>query len=155
MNITYKNTITADELNAIRKSMGFRQLHPKQQQANIDGNALIIAAYDAETAIAMAGLTWTGGSFAYANVVINPQYCSQGIEDELINRVFDFLRSKLEPGYGIQVNIFVRSGQEKVYENLGFIHATPENTGVPMRICLTSQVELTDKMFNQMEYKRS
>lgn len=149
--INYKNNITADEVNAIRLSLGWRQLHPEQQQANIDGNALTVAAYDNETAIAMAGLTWTGGSFAYANVLINPQY--QGIEDALINRIFDFLHSKLKPGYGIQIYIFVRSGQEAIYKSLGFDYVTPENTGVPMRICLTNQVELTDKMFKQMEYK--
>lgn len=30
---------------------------------------------------------------------------------------------------------------------------TPENRDVPMQICLTNQVELTDKMFKQMDYK--
>jgi len=62
MSIVYKNSITADEVNAIRKSMGWRQIHHEQQQANIDGNTLTIAAYKSETAVAMAGLRWNGGS---------------------------------------------------------------------------------------------
>jgi hypothetical protein len=43
MKIDYKNIITADEVNVIRKSIGWRQIHPEQQQANIDGNTLTIA----------------------------------------------------------------------------------------------------------------
>lgn len=153
MNIIYKDKITVDESNAIRKSMGWRQLHPEQAKANLDGNTLLIAAYDEDKAIAMAGLRWNGGSFAIMNVILNPEYKNQGIEKEFTTRIFDFLHSKLKPGFGIQVDIYVRSGQEKMYEDFGFQLMTPENRGVPMQICLTNQVELTDKMFKQMDYK--
>ena len=153
MDIVFKDTITADEANAIRKSMGWRQLHPEQAKANLDGNTLLISAYDDDKAIAMAGLRWNGGSFAIMNVLLNPEYQNQGIEKEFTTRVFEFLRGKLEPGFGIQVDIYVRSGQEEMYEDFGFKLITPENRGIPMQICLTNQVELTDKMFKQMEYK--
>jgi len=133
--------------------MDWRQIHPEQQQANIDGNALTITAYDGDKAVAMAGLRWSGGSFANMNIILNPIYKNKGIEKELVTRIFDFLRGKLEPGFGIQVDMNVRSGQETLYESLGFIHSTFENSGVPMRICLTNQIELTDKMFKQMDFK--
>ena len=133
--------------------MGWRQIHPEQQQANIDGNALTIAAYDGNTAVAMAGVRWSGGSFANMNVIMNPAYQDRGIEKELVTQIFDFLRGKLKPGFGIQFDMNVRSGQESLYEALGFIYATPENSGVPMRICLTDQIELTDKMFKQMDFQ--
>jgi len=153
MNIIYKNTITVDEYNAIRKSMGWRRIHPEQAKKNIAGNILIMTAYDEWKAVAMAGLNWNGGSFASMSLLLNPQYLNQGIEKELTSRIFDFLHSKLKPGFGVQVDIYVRSGQERLYENLGFQLITPENRGVPMQICLTDQIELTDKMFGQMEYK--
>ena len=153
LNIVYKNTISVDEVNSIRKSMGWRQLHPEQQKANLDGCVLILSAYAGDKAIAMTGLDWNGGSFAYLCVLLSPGYHNQGIEEEFTTQIFDFLRSKLRPGYGIQVNITARCGYEKLYENLGFELATPENSGgVPMRICLTNQVELTDKMFKQMGF---
>jgi len=152
MTITYKNKITVDEVNSIRKSMGWRQIHPEQQQANIDGNVLIVAAYDGDIAIAMAGLRWNGGSFANINIILNPSYQNRGIEKDLVAQVFDFLRGKLKPGFGIQIDMNVPSGQEALYENLGFIKSTPENSGIPMRICLTDQIELTDKMFKKMNF---
>jgi GNAT superfamily N-acetyltransferase len=146
MNITYKNTITADEVNAIRKSMGWRQNHPDQIQEELDCSEFIIAAYDEDKAIGMAT---AGGT-----VLLIPEYQFQGIENELMNHIFNFLRKKLKSGYGIQLNI--RAWNEKqiaLYESLGFQISTPEKRGVPMHICLTDQIELTDKMFKQMDFK--
>ena len=153
MNITYKNTITANETNAIRKSMGWRQHHPEQAKANLDGNTLTIAAYDEDSAIAMVGLRWNGGSSAIMSILLNPKYQAQDIEKEFTTRIFNFLRSKLKPGFGIQVDVYVESDQKALYESLGFQPITLENRGIPMQICLTEQIELTDKMFNQMDYK--
>jgi len=151
--ITYKTTITVDEVNAIRQSMGWRQIHPEQQQANIDGNTLTIAAYDGGTAVAMAGLRWNGGSFANMDILLNPAYQNNEIENEFVARICSFLRGKLKPGFGIQLDMNVRGGQEALYESLGFVSATPENSGIPMRICLMDQIELTDTLFKQMGFK--
>ncbi|MEJ6952283.1 hypothetical protein [Natronospora cellulosivora (SeqCode)] len=41
MNIAYKNEITANEVNSIRSSIGFRQIHPEQVKAGLDGSAFI------------------------------------------------------------------------------------------------------------------
>ena len=51
MNIRYTNEITADEVNSIRASVGFRQIHPEQVQAGLDGSAVIVAAYDHDKAV--------------------------------------------------------------------------------------------------------
>ena len=155
MNITYKSKITPEEVNAIRKSMGWRQLHPDQLQANINAYTYIISAYAGESPIAMFGLEWNGGSFATMTIYTNPVYRNKGIEEECIPPMLEFLQSKLKPGYGIQVGIGVESGQEPLYEDMGFAPCTPQNSPIPMRICLTNQVELTDKMFSQMEYKKT
>lgn len=39
------------------------------------------------------------------NILVIPQYQMQGIEIEMITRIFDFLRAKLKPGFGIQVDV--------------------------------------------------
>jgi len=146
MNITFKNTITPDETNAIRKAMGWRKIHPEQMQETLDRSEYIISAYDEDKAIGMAT--------SEGVILLIPEYQFQGIEDEFISRIFEFLRTKLKPGYGIQLDI--RAWNEKqiaLYERLGFQVSTTENRGMPMHICLTDQIELTDKMFHQMDYK--
>ena len=153
MNIIYKNVISVDDINAIRKSMGWRQDNPEQLQSSIIGSTLIVAAYDNEKVIGVARLIWDGGGSAnIAGVLVTPEYCNLGIEEKIIEEILDYLRKQLKPGYGIQVDIRAFGYQESLYENIGFTLSTIERRGIPMHICLTNQIELTDKMFGQMGY---
>ena len=98
----------------------------------------------------MARLIWDGGSVALIHdIIVMPEYQGQGIEAEMTGHIFDFLRSKLKPGFGIQLDIRAWGDCADLYEGLGFRVSTPEMRGVPMHICLTDQIELTDHMFGQ------
>lgn len=46
MNITYKSTVSAEEVNFLRASVEFRQILPEQINAGLDGSALVVSAYD-------------------------------------------------------------------------------------------------------------
>lgn len=146
MNINYKNTITVEEINAIRKSIGWRQQHPDQLQEQLDSVDLIIAAYAEDTAVGVA--------IGQGYILIMPEYQYQGIENEFMKRIIDHTRSKLKPGYGTQIDIRAFGDKQiALYESLGFQISTAEQRGVPMHICVTNQIELTDKMFKQREFK--
>ncbi len=154
MNITYRNSITSEEYNSIRSSVGFRQSHPEQVKAGLDGSAIIISAYDHDKVVGMARLIWDGGGVALLDdILVIPEYHLKGVENEMINRILDFLKDKLKPGFGIQVDVKVWSNQESMYEKLGFQESTPQRRGVSMHTCLTSQIELTDAMFKQGEFR--
>ena len=153
MSIAYKNTILAEEVNFLRASIGFRQILPEQIKSGLDGSTLIIAAYDQNHIVGMARLLWDGGYVALIpDVLVLPEYKAQEVEYELITRLLDFLRSKLKPGFGIQVDIKVWGHREAFYEGLGFQLSTYERRGIPMHICLTDQIELTDAIFKQCTY---
>lgn len=153
MEIIYTNTITEENVNSIRAAVGFRRIHPEQLQASLDGSAFIIAAYDRNRAVGMARLIWDGGSVALIHdILVVPEYQMQGIEAELITHIFNFLNSKLKPGWGIQVDVRAWGHQEKIFQSLGFQVSTPQQRGIPMHICLTNQIELTDAMFKQCEF---
>lgn len=153
MRIEFRNAITADEVNEIRRAMGWRRNHPEQVQAGLDGSALVVAAYEAGKAVGMARLSWDGGGGAkISDMLIVPEFRSQGLESKLIERVLDFLREKLKPGFGIQVDIRAWGNQAAQYEGLGFVFSTPQMRGTPMHICLTDQIELTDRLFKQCGY---
>jgi GNAT superfamily N-acetyltransferase len=153
MDILYKNSITVEEANHIRKSVGFRQNHPEELQNSLNGSNFIVAAYKGDAAIGMARLLWDGGGVAIVlDLLVIPEYVTQGIEQELIAQIFQFLRGKLKPGFGIQVDIRAWGKQEALFESLGFQVSAPKRRGVPMHICLTDQIELTDRMFHQMGF---
>ena len=153
MSITYKNTISAEELNFLRASVGFRQILPEQLNAGLNGSALIVSAHDKSQIVGMARLIWDGGIAALiTDVLVLPEYKMHGIEKELVTRILDFLQSQLKPSFGIQVDVKAWDNQEKFYEDLGFQISTHERRGVPMHICLTDQIELTDAKFKQCEF---
>lgn len=153
MDITYKNTITADEVNFLRASVGFRQILPEQINTGLSGSAFITAAYDNERIIGMSRLIWDGGIVALIpNILVLPEYQDQGVEAEMITQIIDFLKSKLKPGFSIQLDVKAWDGQESLCESLGFQVSTREHRGVPMHICLTNQIELTDAKFRQCEF---
>ncbi|HOD93110.1 MAG TPA: GNAT family N-acetyltransferase [Clostridia bacterium] len=147
MNITYVNTISANEVNYLRSSIGFRKVNLEQVQASLNGSAYVIAAYNNDEIIGMSRLIWDGGSVALIHdIIVIPQYQMQGIEIEMLNRIFDFLKSKLKPCFGIQVDIRAWNNQTEYFESIGFQVSTPQKRGVPMHICLTNQIELIDIM---------
>ena len=91
--ITYENIITADKVNFIRASVGFRQIHPEQVQAGLNGSAFVVSAYDQDKIIGMARLIWDGGSVGLIHdVLVLPKYRIHGIESEMISRILAFLR---------------------------------------------------------------
>lgn len=152
--MTYKNTVSAEEVNFLRASVGFRQILPEQIEAGLNGSAFIVSAYDQCRIAGMARLIWDGGMVALiTDVLVLPEYKTQGVEQELITRLLDFLRSKLKPGFGIQVDVKAWGHQKELYESLGFQPSTQERRGVPMYICLTEQIELTDAKFKQCEFR--
>lgn len=98
----------------------------------------------------MARLIWDGGPVALIHdILVVSEYQMHGIEEELITHIFEFLNSKLKQGWGIQVDVRAWNHQEKIFESLGFQVSTPQKRGIPMHICLTNQIELTDAMFKQ------
>ena len=153
MSIVYKNTVSAEEVNLLRASVGFRQILPAQINAGLNGSALIAAAYDRCKIVGMSRLIWDGGYVALIpDMLVLPEYKTRGVEQELITRLLDFPRSKLKPGFGIQVDIKVWDHREAFYEGLGFQPSTYERRGTPMHVCLTNQIELTDAEFKQCAF---
>lgn len=154
MDIIYRDGISPDEVNSLRASIGFRQNEPAQVSAGLNGSRMVVSAYDQNQAVGMARLIWDGGMTAFiTDVIVRPEYQARGLEQEMVSRILEFLRGRLRPGYGIQVDVKAWGGQEAVYEGLGFQVSTRERRGVPMHICLTDHIEITDAKYKQCDYK--
>ena len=153
MEITFQNSITPDQINRLRKAVGFRQLDTEQISAGLAGSQLTLAACEQGEAIGMARLIWDGGGAALVtDVIVLPEYQEQGIEAELVKRILGYLPASLKPRYGMPVDVRAWGSQEEIYQELGFIESTRERRGLPMHICLTEQIELTDSRFGQGDF---
>lgn len=154
MEMQYRDGITPDEMNQLRASIGFRQIAPTQLCAGLEGSRMVVSAYSGDRAVGMARLIWDGGGTALiTDVIVRPEYQAQGLEREIVAKFLDFLRSRLRPGFGIQVDVKAWSRQESLYTDLGFQLSTKERRGIPMHICLTDQIEITDALYKQGDYK--
>lgn len=154
MDIIYREDISPDEMNRLRASIGFRQIDPAQLSASLDGSGKVVSAYAGDRAVGMARLIWDGGMVALiTDVIVRPEYQARGLEQEMVSRILDFLRGRLKPGYGIQVDVKAWGRQEALYQEMGFQISTQERRGVPMHLCLTDQIEITDAKYKQGDYK--
>lgn len=150
MKLEIRNNITPEEVNCLRASVGFLKINHEQIQSGLEGSTLIVSAYIKGDLIGMSRLIWDGGSVALiVDVLVLLAYQMKGVEKKLIVHILDFLKQKLRPGYGIQVDIKAWSKQKSSLESLDFKESFVQFRGLPMHICLTEQIEVTDKGFKQ------
>lgn len=151
----YKSSITAEEVNELRRAASFRQIDEAQINAGLRGSALVVCACQNGRTLGMARLIWDGGMTALiTDLLVLPEHQNCGIEAELISRILDFLRKQLRPGFGIQVDVRAWGNQESLYQELGFEVSTPERRGIPIQLCLTEQIERTDALFQQCGFEQ-
>ena len=150
MALEYRNSITPEDVNFLRKSVGFRQIDPEQLSAGLNGSALVVSAYDDASVVGMVRLIWDGGMVALlTDLLVLPKYQAQPVLRDMVLQILSYLKGKLKPGFGIQVDVHAWEQQEVLLRELGFEISTPERRGVPMQLCLTDQIELTDAKFGQ------
>jgi GNAT superfamily N-acetyltransferase len=138
--ITYTNTISAEDYNTLRESAGWPRIHSEQATAGIYGSALVVAAKDDDRTVGTARLIWDGGYAALIkDVLVLPEYQGRGIGSEMMNRIMSFLKSKLKPGFGIQIDLMAATDKEPFYEKLGFVSRPRDNRGAGMDLWITKK----------------
>ena len=133
MNITYTNTVSAEDCNKLRNSAGWLQRHPDQIETGLKNSAFIVAAKDGETTVGMARIVSDGGYVAFiADVLVLPEYQRKGMGKAMMGKIMEYIRSMLRDGYGIQIDLMAAKGKEKFYEEFGFVKRPDDNFGCGM-----------------------
>ena len=145
MNITYTNSISADDCAKLRDSAGWPKMHPEQIRNGLKNSAYTIAAYDGETGIGMARLVSDGGYVVFvADVIVLPEYQRKGIGKTMMGKIMEYLRGMLKDGYCIQIDLMAAMGKERFYEEFGFISRPDENFGCGMTQRIMSNSVIPD-----------
>ena len=133
MNITYTNTISAEDCNKLRNSAGWPQMHPDQIKAGLKNSAYIIAAKDGETTVGMARLISDGGYVMFiVDVLVLPEYQRKGIGKTMMSMLMEYIYSRLNDGYCIQIDLLAAKGKEEFYQEFGFVKRPDDNYGCGM-----------------------
>ena len=133
MNITYTNTISAEDCNKLRNSAGWPQMHPDQIKTGLKNSAFIIVAKDGENTVGMARLVSDGGYVVFiVDVLVLPEYQRKGIGKTMMKKIMEYIRGNLKGDYCIQVDLMAAKGKERFYEEFGFIKRPDDNYGCGM-----------------------
>ena len=130
MNITYTNTVTAEDCDKLRNSAGWPQMHLDQIKAGLKNSAYIVAAKDGDTTVGMARLVSDGGYVVFiVDVLVLPEYQRKGIGKNMMGQLMDYIYSMLKECYCIQIDLMAAKGKEAFYEDFGFVKRPNENYG--------------------------
>lgn len=122
MKITYReNALTAEDFNLLKKSVGFLEKPLLQVEKALQNGLFSIAAFNNEKIIGMGRLVGDGSMYWYVqDLVILPQYQSQGIGKEIMNHLLKFVADNSQPGTKVTIGLMAAKGKEGFYKKLGF-----------------------------------
>jgi GNAT superfamily N-acetyltransferase len=119
--ITYTNTISVEDYNALFRAVGWGDCHSEQLANAIKNSAFIASAKDGELVVGAARIVWDGGDGALLrDVVVLPEYQGYGIGKNLVTKTIDFIRQSLHPGWVVRYDLIASTGKEIFYSKLGF-----------------------------------
>ena len=131
--IQFTHTISIQEYNALRASVDFITICPKQARTALDNSLYILVATDGSAPLGMARVIGDGGYVYFiCDVIVHPAHQSKGIGRAIIERVLEWLEAQIEEGETIMVNLMSAMNKEVFYEKLGFHKRPFDNHGSGM-----------------------
>ena len=141
MNITYTNSVSAEDCNKLRNSAGWPQMHLDQIKTGLKNSAFIVAAKDGDITVGMARIVSDGGYVAFiVDVLVLPEYQRKGIGKTMMGRIMEYTQNMLKDDYCIQVDLLAAKGKERFYEKFGFIKRPDDNFGCGMTQRIKKQI---------------
>lgn len=133
MNTVYRDSISVEDYNRLRKSAGWRDIEPHQAQRGIDHSAYIVSAVIDGQTVGMGRLVTDGGHVALiTDIVVLPEYQGKGIGKTIVNRIMGCIRDSLKPGESVNVNVMTAKGKEPFYRQFGFVERPNDELGAGM-----------------------
>ena len=123
--ITFTHEIDIEDYNNLRASVDFITILPKRARIALQNSLYILIAMDGDTPVGMARVVGDGGYVYFiCDVIVRPSHHSQGLGRKIIENVLSWLKSQVDEGETIMVNLMSAMNKEPFYEKLGF-HKRP------------------------------
>ena len=134
MDIIFRNSISVEDFNYLRKSVGWNEIELKLASKTIENALFIVTAILEGKTIGLTRVSGDGGYTLFiTDVIVLPYFQNKGIGKQLMTKAMDYIREKyLERGQGVSVNLMSAKGKETFYEKFGFGVRPNENRGAGM-----------------------
>lgn len=135
--ITFTHTITIEEYNQLRASVDFITIRPNRAETALKNSLYTLIALDGTKPVGMARVVGDGGYVYFiCDVIVRPDYQSNGLGRRIIETVLSWLRDQVNEGETIMVNLMSAIDKEPFYEKLGFNKRPFGNHGSGMSLWL-------------------
>ena len=131
--ITYTNELTAEQFNELRLAVDWSPVELSLAKKGLENTAFLIVANDGNNPVGMARvITDYGYQVLIADVIVRPEYQSQGIGTEMMKRVMQYISDSVAPGQGKTVTLNAAKGREGFYKQFGFFERPTDKFGPGM-----------------------
>ena len=132
-NIELREDISVEDYNDLRKSVDFITIRENRAKTALENALYKVIAYDTDKPVGMTRVVGDGGYVYFiCDVIVRPEYQSQGLGRHLIENTLSWLENQAKPGETIMVNLMSAMGKENFYEKLGFSTRPFGNHGAGM-----------------------
>lgn len=120
--ITYASSISLEDYCKLRKAVGWRALSERQLMVGLANSAFLVAAFMCGDCIGMTRILSDGGYFyQVVDVMVLPEYQGKGIGRSMLEMAMAYIKSNIQPGETVFVNLLAAGGKEPFYRKFGFI----------------------------------
>jgi len=139
MGIKFENTISVDDFNFLRKSVGWSEIEKNLALKGIENALFIITAIVNGKTIGLTRVSGDGGYTIFiTDVIVLPEYQNKGIGKQLMTKAMNFINENyLEKGQSVFVNLMSAKGRESFYKQFGFEERPNETVGAGMAQWMT------------------
>lgn len=132
MGYKIENSITPEEYNELRNSVGWDSKDEKVIQNAIKNSVIVKKVIVNDKVVAMARTIGDGLYYLIVDVVVNQQYQRKGIGKILIEEIVKEVYNKTKEGQKASINLISMQGKEAFYEKCGFKKIPFDYTGYGM-----------------------
>jgi predicted N-acetyltransferase YhbS len=137
LNIEYVNSLSVEEFNFLRVSVGWNAIEKNLAAKGLQNSAFTVCARFEKNAVGMARVITDYGYVVYiADVIVLPQYQGKGIGSEIMKRVMDYILENTMQGQQKYIALMAAKGKENFYEKFGFAKRPNDKLGCGMTIWL-------------------
>ena len=137
-NVEFRNSISVEDYNRLRKSAGWKEIEPNQARGSIENSAFLVSVIiDGET-VGMGRVFTDGGHVVViSDIVVLPQYQRKGLGKTIMNTIMDYIRNSIKPGEAVFVNLMAAKDKEPFYRKFGFVERPNKGVGAGMTQWIT------------------
>ena len=130
-----ENQLDVQTYLALRKKVNWKELSQKQAEKALEHSLLTLCAVLDEEPVGMVRLVGDGAVICYVqDLIVVPEVQGQGVGSILLEYIKTYVKSIMEPGTQMMLDLMCAKGRESFYEKHGFI-ARPTNELGPGMIC--------------------